>query len=209
MGVPKAPWPKEIDLERALSDLEEYGLVRQAAEAGGVSYEWVRKHIQETVKDPDSPGLRMPNPIYRPALREAWHGALAAHVERLRTEALRRAVEGWDERPILDKEGNVVGHVRKYSDRLLELVLKRLDPEFRERFDVTAQTKDQEIARDEETAASVDLRKLSAEGRAALRTVFAELGDGNVPADLLRTLTQPVDVEVTTTDEPANEEPIH
>jgi len=53
----------------------------------------------------------------------------------LEDEARRRAVDGVDE-PVF-QGGELVGHVRRYSDRLLEFLLKKRDPSYRERSEVT------------------------------------------------------------------------
>ena len=58
--------------------------------------------------------------------------------DRVRTELHRRAIDGWEE-PVFgsvgsgpDRETVVVGHVRKYSDRLLELKAKTRLPEYKD-----------------------------------------------------------------------------
>ena len=63
--------------------------------------------------------------------------ALQDYRDVLEMEAHRRAVEGID-KPVYYK-GSVVGHIREYSDRMLELKLKRNIPEYRDRhtLDVT------------------------------------------------------------------------
>jgi hypothetical protein len=48
----------------------------------------------------------------------------------IRDEIRRRAVEGWDE--AVFQKGELVGHVRKYSDRLLELEARRRGPAYRD-----------------------------------------------------------------------------
>jgi len=53
----------------------------------------------------------------------------------LEDEAHRRAVDGWDEPKFW--QGDEIGVVRKFSDRLLEMLLKARKPEkYRERSDV-------------------------------------------------------------------------
>ena len=48
---------------------------------------------------------------------EAWAQALEQGTQRIEDEMLRRGVEGWDE-PVFQK-GELVGHVRRYSDQIL------------------------------------------------------------------------------------------
>lgn len=61
------------------------------------------------------------------------------YAERLEAEAHRRAVEGVDE-PVF-WQGEEVGAVRKYSDRLLELMLKKHNHAFREKFQAELEVK--------------------------------------------------------------------
>jgi hypothetical protein len=60
----------------------------------------------------------------------AWEDAVEQGTDVIRAEIRRRAVDGWDE-PVYQR-GELVGHVRKYSDRLLELEAKRRDPAYRD-----------------------------------------------------------------------------
>lgn len=62
--------------------------------------------------------------------RAAWEDAYEQGADVVRDEIRRRAVEGWEE-PVF-QQGKLVGHVRKYSDRLLELEAKRRDPAYRD-----------------------------------------------------------------------------
>jgi len=52
-------------------------------------------------------------------------------LDKLEKECYRRAVDGWDQ-PVY-QQGAKVGVVRKFSDRMLELMLKRHIPEYRDR----------------------------------------------------------------------------
>lgn len=70
---------------------------------------------------------RRKDPDFEARLRDA-RGAFS---ERLETEAVRRATLGVEE-PVFYK-GNQVATVRKPSDRLLELLLKKHNPEFRDK----------------------------------------------------------------------------
>ena len=71
----------------------------------------------------------------------AWDEALETAADRLEGEAWRRGVEGVDEpvfgRVAKDTDGQI-GVIRKYSDAMLDRLLKARRPEkFRERHDVT------------------------------------------------------------------------
>jgi len=87
----------------------------------------------------------------RIVFKDAWDAAVDTATDSLEREAWRRAKEGWDEplsfqgRITFDKfvdpltgEECIVPHaIRKYSDRLLEVLLKAHRPEkFREKFEV-------------------------------------------------------------------------
>lgn len=54
---------------------------------------------------------------------------------KLSDAAYKAAVEGW-KRPIFDAKGNQVGTEWKFSERILELLLKRHDPNFRDKVEV-------------------------------------------------------------------------
>jgi hypothetical protein len=60
-------------------------------------------------------------------LAAAWDDALEAGTDLLEDEALRRAKDGYDEPRFY--EGEVCGHVRKYSDTLAIFLLKARRPE--------------------------------------------------------------------------------
>ncbi|MCC7171718.1 MAG: terminase [Planctomycetes bacterium] len=63
--------------------------------------------------------------------KAAWERHVEDFADRLEAEATRRAVDGWDE-PVF-YQGKRTGSVRKYSDRMLELMLKATRPQkFRE-----------------------------------------------------------------------------
>lgn len=70
-----------------------------------------------------------------PEFKAAWDEAQALGIDAQEDEAARRAFEGYLE-PVYYL-GNVVGHVRKYSDGLAQFLLKGAKPEkFRERYEV-------------------------------------------------------------------------
>lgn len=66
------------------------------------------------------------------AVRQLYYKAKAERVQRRLNDAedslYERGVEGVDE-PIINHLGQIVGYKKKYSDRLLELQLKSLDPD--------------------------------------------------------------------------------
>lgn len=60
------------------------------------------------------------------AFKEEWDEAIEYATDALEKEARRRALEGWQE-PVFYR-GDVAGYVVKYSDRMLELLLKAHRP---------------------------------------------------------------------------------
>jgi len=78
-----------------------------------------------------SPGqisaLRRKDPEFDRKCKEAY----GLYQDRLEEEALNRAVIGWEE-PVYF-QGKVVGTVRKKSDRILELMLKKAIPSYRDK----------------------------------------------------------------------------
>ena len=84
-----------------------------------------------------SPETPRQHAMKHPEFAAAMAQALQDYRDTLEIEAYRRAVEGV-EKPVYYK-GVVVGQVLEYSDRMLELKLKRHIPEYRDRhtLDVT------------------------------------------------------------------------
>lgn len=98
-----------------LETYEATGNISRSADLAGISngthYRWLKE-----------------DPEYAAMFEEAHARACDA----LEAEARRRAVEG-TERPVFYK-GRIVGYIREYSDRLLELLLKAKKPhEYKER----------------------------------------------------------------------------
>lgn len=98
---------KEIFLEQ----LARTGNVTSAARMAGWKYPTVAEQFREI--DPD--------------FAFAWADAKRRANDALEMEARRRAVEGVQE-PVFHK-GEIVGSVTKYSDKLLEVILKAEMPE--------------------------------------------------------------------------------
>jgi hypothetical protein len=63
-----------------------------------------------------------------PEFAATWNEAVTEGVDRLEDEAHRRAVEGYNPRPVYHK-GKKVGEIREHSDSLLGLLLKSRRPE--------------------------------------------------------------------------------
>jgi len=111
---------------------------------------------------------------------------MARYQSSLEAEALRRAVHGTAE-PVYH-QGVIVGVNYKKSDRLLELFLKTKIPEFKEAaarstttVNVSA-TANAAVMPGTSDMQGIDPSKLSRQGRAAFRTLMAELaGDAEGP----------------------------
>ncbi len=105
--------------------------------------------------------------------RKAWDDAYTAGGDLLEDEARRRAVDGWDE-PVF-QGGDQVGVVHRYSDRLLERLLKGRKPElYGEQVSVVNQSEPVEII-----VRYVDHDPINAASR--VRVVTAE-GNGSASA---------------------------
>lgn len=112
--------PTKFDAEARQRFLQFYALTGQlqkSAQEVGVAASTVRS-------------LRKKDPDFDAAMTEAQEDFKEA-VER---EVLRRAVMGWDE-PVYQK-GELVGEVRKYDSNLLALLIKKLDPSYKEKHQV-------------------------------------------------------------------------
>jgi len=85
------------------------GTITSAAEAAGVSRQMHQKWMR---KD---------------NYRVAFEAAYEEFCEKLELEAIRRAHDGWDE-PVY-QGGELVGHKRKFSDALIQFLLKGAKPD--------------------------------------------------------------------------------
>jgi hypothetical protein len=128
-----APLPREIktrrgfrrlenitvdDIEKFLTHLAKTGLILQSAESCGLSYVTVNR-------------LKKDEPVFK----EMCDEAMEAYVESLEAAAHSRAVDGWEEPVFSQKLGTEIGRIQRFDSRLLELMLKRHRPEFREKFE--------------------------------------------------------------------------
>jgi hypothetical protein len=104
---------------RFLADFALCGNVLRSAAAARINRRTVYTWLGEDTKF---------KALYDEALQDA--------LDRLEEEARRRAIDGWME-PVVSG-GNLVTHVRKYSDTLLVVLLKGKRPDtFRERHEIT------------------------------------------------------------------------
>lgn len=95
------------------------GIVLQACEAVGVDYSSVT-----TAREQDA------------NFNRRWVEALEMAADRLEEEVHRRAVRGWDE-PVF-YQGAKVGESHRYSDRLLELMIRAKRPaEYKDKKELT------------------------------------------------------------------------
>lgn len=101
-----------------LEQLEELGLWEMAAARAGLN-----KRIVDKIRKFDAD------------FNEACNRAMAAYVDATEKKIVGRAVDGWDEPQWSHKTGMQLGTVRKFDSRLAELVLKRINPAYREKFE--------------------------------------------------------------------------
>jgi hypothetical protein len=105
-------------VEAYLGFLAETGTIKHAANLSGLGYNTVLR-------------LRKVDDDFKAMHEEA----LEDYRDTLVRECHRRAVEGWEEPVFSQRMGTEIGTVRKYDSRLLELMLKRHIPEFRDKFE--------------------------------------------------------------------------
>lgn len=106
-----------------LRELSAHGIVVRAARCASPNCD-TRSGSEQTFRD-----ARAADPEFA----RAWDAAIENARGEVEYELHRRAVEGWEE-PVYGgryKE-KIIGSVRKYSDRLLELRAKGLLPQYRE-----------------------------------------------------------------------------
>jgi len=111
--------------QRFLFALSEVGNESEAALIAGCSASGIRRHA-----DPEAP-------CFDPEFAEAWANARESFIASLHRAAVKRATDGWLE-PIIGGEfrDQIVAHKPMFSDRLLEVLLKRYDHNYRERVDI-------------------------------------------------------------------------
>lgn len=145
--------------KRYLKALASSGLKTKSAASAGVDYQTVRNYL-----------------AIHPEFQLEIDSAIEEHRDVLLEEVVRRGVTGWTEQFLFDEEGVLVGQKVRFSDRLLEVALKRIDPLSRET-----------ISKVEHSGSAVvgtvnfdpsALAGLSREGRDALRVVLKELAAG-------------------------------
>jgi len=122
---PRKPRPQPTDDQLALVRTQQRAFLEAYAELG---------HWAPALREAQLPWRTVRNWIDSdPSFAEEVEFAKARYVGVLCRAAHQRAVEGWDV-PMIGGQfrDEIVAHERKYSDRLLEVMLKRHDPAFRE-----------------------------------------------------------------------------
>lgn len=106
-------WTPKV-LAEVLNELCNCGVIYRSCIACGVGYDQFLK-LRKTVKQ----------------IEDLAEAAQEYYRQKISHTVHDRAIHGWDE-PVYYK-GDVVGHVRRFSDRLLELQAKRHCPEYRDK----------------------------------------------------------------------------
>lgn len=118
----RPPKPKVIagpvELARFIMELRDTGRVSHSARVAGISYGQANA-IRRADKE----------------FATLWEEAMVGFREGLEEAAYTRAVTGWDVPIYSQKTGTLLGHETKYDSRLMELMLKRHIPEYREKFE--------------------------------------------------------------------------
>lgn len=163
--------PVRFDEARKRSFLDILALSGRPATAAkkvGVSERIVQRHRKEG------------DECYDSKFAEEYEASMQLYRELLAAEVERRAVEGvvepvfYQGRVATDKDGVPVG-VRKFSDAMLALLIKRHDPSFRDRQVIEQHNVNV-------NAALNDLEKLSPESRRKLREILEAESEQPPPA---------------------------
>jgi len=110
-----------FDTERKIHFLRQVavtGALQKSARKSGVSPSTVKAHL-----------------VSDPAFQAAYEEALDDFKEVIEGEVYRRAIVGWEEE--IYQQGEFVGTVRKFDQKLLEMLAKKFMPEYREKHEVT------------------------------------------------------------------------
>lgn len=116
-GEKRPDWMRSKLLVKVIAELEKHGNVSEALRKAKASRGWVYEKRQTDLE-----------------FASAFDDARACGLEVLKDEAHRRAYEGVDEPKF--HQGEICGHVRRYSDTLLMFLIKQSDPSYREHFQV-------------------------------------------------------------------------
>ena len=149
-----------------LKELELHGVVARSARAASPHSKTgcVQSFYDERVRDEE--------------FASAWDEAVAQAMGAIEHEVHRRGVEGYEE-PVYGgryKE-NVVGTVRKYSDRLLELRARAMIPAYRERKHVELDASIADVRRraaEDEKAALEAMARLTPDEQQQLRDLLSK-----------------------------------
>ncbi len=114
---PIADWQTRRKLVLFIKALEHHGNATYALKKANAARGWIYYWRQ---KDQE--------------FRDAFEEARSCGLEILRDEAHRRAYEGVSQE--VWHQGDVCGHVQKYSDTLLMFLIKQSDPSYREHFQI-------------------------------------------------------------------------
>lgn len=116
---PDPPTPEK--LMTFLEQLEECGMPHEAARRARLGINPINALKKEV-----------------PEFKALFDQAIERFKEKIEMEAYRRGVNGWDE-PVFGGQGKdrVVGTIKRYDSRLMELMLKKNIPEYREKFEGT------------------------------------------------------------------------
>ena len=112
-----ADWQTRKKLVQVVVQLEHHGNVTHALKKANAARGWVYRW---RFKDSE--------------FRDAFEEARGCGLEVLKDEAHRRAYEGVSQ--AVWYQGEMCGHVQKYSDTLLMFLVKQSDPTFREHFQI-------------------------------------------------------------------------
>lgn len=118
IGLKTGPYVFDLDRQqRFCQAYSRHGRKKQAAEEAGVSLATVQRYLSA-------------DPVFKDMFAEAAE----TYRDHIAEEVYRRAVTGID-KPIIGGQfrDEIIGHEKVYSDRLLELEAKRVDPSYRER----------------------------------------------------------------------------
>ena len=114
------PAKSDLDWAKFLTTLAETGNLKLACRAADCSRSVAKRHYEGD-----------------PAFAAAWNEAMEEAADGLEAEAFRRAVNGVEEpvlsmgKVVIDPATDKVMTVRKYSDKLLELLLRACNPKFK------------------------------------------------------------------------------
>lgn len=141
IGLKTGPYAFDLDAQaRFCQEFAKHGRKKQAADVAGVSIHTVNRYASA-------------DPVFRDMMAES----IATYRDHIAEEVYRRAVVGVDKMILGGQfKDEILGYEKVYSDRLLELEAKRVEPGYRDKGSIDIAVKEGGVLVINQGASSID-----------------------------------------------------